>query len=265
MLFRSIDFMKTRNKDKKGLHFDVMDVCEMAYKDETFDLIIDNLGIKKESRVLNVGCGNSEFSEKMYEEGFTHNYNIDICQNVIDFMKARNKDKKGLHFDVMDVCEMAYKDETFDLIVDKSTIDALLCGDHSFMIVAKMLKEISRVLKTGGYYLIISYGQPENRMIHLERDHLAFEIQIYTIKRQEEDEQEKIHYVYICKKLPEAIENLNNVDLVYKELEQEELEGEEDDEEQDDNNGDNGENEENPNYLPPEDDGNQDNNQNKNE
>lgn len=130
---------------------------------------------------------------------------------------------------------MAYKDETFDLIIDKSTIDALLCGDHSFMIVAKMLKEISRVLKTGGYYIIISYGKPESRMVHLERDHLAFEIQIYTIKRQEEDEQEKIHYVYICKKLTEANENLNNFDLVYKELEQEELEGGEDDEEQDDN------------------------------
>ena len=42
----------------------------------------------------------------------------------------------------------------------------------------------------------------------------------------------KMHYVYICKKLPEANENLNNFDLVYKELEQEELEGEEDDEEQ---------------------------------
>ena len=38
------------------------------------------------------------------------------------------------------------------------------------MIIVKMLKEISMVLKTGGYYLIISYGQPENRMIHSERD-----------------------------------------------------------------------------------------------
>ena len=154
-------------------------------------------------------------------------------------MKSVNKDKKGLHFDFMDVCEMAYKDETFDLIIDKSTIDTLLCGVHSFMMEAKILKEISRVLKTDGYYVIISYGQPENRMIHLERDHLAFEIQVYTIKRQEEDTQEKINYVYKCKKLPEAIENLNNFDLVYKELEQKELEEEEDDEEQDENNGDN--------------------------
>ena len=175
----------------------------------------------------------------MYDEGYTHNYNIDICKNVIEFMKTRNKDRKGLHFDVMDASDMAYKDETFDLVIDKSTIDAILCGDHCFMLVAKMLKEISRVLKTGGYYIIISYGNPETRMVHLERDHLAFEIQIYTIKRQDDDEQEKTHYVYICKKLPEAIDNLNNFDLVYKELEQEELEGAEDIEEQNEENKDN--------------------------
>ena len=49
--------------------------------------------------------------------------------------------------------------------------------------------------------------------------------------------------------MPEAKENLNNFDLVYKELEQEDLEGEEDDEEQKEEN----ENEDNQEYLPPED------------
>ena len=243
-------YWEERYDEQSGTTFDWLEDYE------SIKPIIDNLGIKKESSILNVGCGNSEFSEKMYYEGFTHNYNIDISQNVIDFMKSRNKDKKGLHFDVMDVCEMAYKDETFDLIIDKSTIDTVLCGVHSFTMVAKMLKEISRVLKTDGYYVIISYGQPENRTIHLERDYLAFEIQVYTIKNQEEDEKEKIHYVYTCKKLPEAIEKYNNFDLIYKELEQEELEGEED-EEQDENNGDN--EEENQKYLPAEDNLKQDN------
>ena len=237
-------YWEERYDEQSGTTFDWLEDYE------SIKPIIDNLGVKKESRILNVGCGNSEFSEKMFDEGYNHNYNIDICQNVIDFMKSRNKDRKGLHFDVMDVCDMAYKDETFDLVIDKSTIDALLCGDHSFMIVAKMLKEISRVLKTGGYYIIISYGKPENRMIHLERDHLAFEVQIYTIKRAEEDEQEKIHYVYICKKLTEANGNLNNFDLVYKELEQEELEGAEDEEEFDENKIDDEQKEE---YLPPTD------------
>ena len=60
-------------------------------------------------------------------------------------MKERNKNKQGLHFDVMDVKEMKFKDETFDCVIDKSTIDALLWYEHSFMNVALMTKEISRV------------------------------------------------------------------------------------------------------------------------
>ena len=103
---------------------------------------IDNLVMKKESFILNVECGGSEFSEKMYEEGFTHNYNIDIFKNFINFMKSRNKDKKSWYFEVMDTCEMTYKDEIFDLIVDKSTIDTLLWGNLCFIILAKMQKEI---------------------------------------------------------------------------------------------------------------------------
>lgn len=67
----------------------------------------------------------------------------------------------------MDVMNMEYKNDTFDFIVDKSTIDALLCGDHSFLNVAIMLNEVQRTLKVGGIYMIISYGQPENRTFHL--------------------------------------------------------------------------------------------------
>jgi ubiquinone/menaquinone biosynthesis C-methylase UbiE len=67
----------------------------------------------------------------------------------------------------MDARDLKYKDNFFDLVIDKSTIDALLCGDFSFLYVAIMTKEIQRVLKIGGIYMIISYGQPENRTFHL--------------------------------------------------------------------------------------------------
>lgn len=67
----------------------------------------------------------------------------------------------------MDARDLQYSESLFDLIIDKSTMDALLCGDHSFLNVAIMTKEVQRVLKTGGYYMIISYGMPENRVVHL--------------------------------------------------------------------------------------------------
>ena len=40
----------------------------------------------------------------------------------------------------MDVMNMRFDSNFFDLIIDKSTIDALLCGDSSFLNTAIMMK-----------------------------------------------------------------------------------------------------------------------------
>lgn len=52
--------------------------------------LIDQLEFGRESKVINLGCGNAEFSEDMYDDGFELIRNIDIASNVIDFMKKRN-------------------------------------------------------------------------------------------------------------------------------------------------------------------------------
>ena len=133
-------------------------------------------------------------------------------------MKERNKDKKGLAYQVMDVRDMKdFKDDTFDFIIDKSTLDALLCGEKSFVDVVYMTKEISRILKEGGIYFIISYGRPEYRLFHLKRKHLAFDIQVLELK-QNNDNGNTVHYIYVCKKLPEAKKNINKIDIVLKEM-----------------------------------------------
>lgn len=40
---------------------------------------------------MNLGCGNSELSEKLYDDGFTKITNIDISDRVIEKMKNRNR------------------------------------------------------------------------------------------------------------------------------------------------------------------------------
>ncbi len=49
----------------------------------------------------------------------------------------------------MDVRDMKYQTNFFDLIIDKSTIDALLCGDHAFLNVALMMKVKSDIFSFG--------------------------------------------------------------------------------------------------------------------
>ena len=151
-------------------------------------------------------------------------------ENVIEFMQSRNANRKGCIFKKMDVREMTFPDETFDLIIDKSTIDALLCGDNAAVDVATMLKEVQRVLKIGGYYMIISYGAPENRVVHLERKFLNFDVNIFTIKKSsmEDGVYDKVHYIYLCKKLSyKKAEVEEKFQQTLKEIQREEEEEEE--------------------------------------
>lgn len=84
-------------------------------------------------------------------------------------------------YQVMDVREMSYPNESFDFVLDKSTIDALLCSDAPHSSVAKMVREVYRVLRPGGVYFVVSYGAPHNRLEHLERSHVGFDVDVREI------------------------------------------------------------------------------------
>jgi hypothetical protein len=51
--------------------------------------------------------------------------------------------------------------------------------------------------------MAISYGTPDSRLDNFTWPHLNFDIKHFTVGNEEEDP-EKLHYVYICKKLPGA-------------------------------------------------------------
>ena len=97
----------------------------------------------KQIKILILGCGNAEFSEDLYDDGYHNVVNIDISTVVIRQMKERNAEARpSMDYIVMDITDMSeFESNTFDLVIDKSTMDALLCGDDSFVKVAQMLKE----------------------------------------------------------------------------------------------------------------------------
>ncbi|CAN0004861.1 unnamed protein product, partial [Ascophyllum nodosum] len=120
--------------------------------------------IRKDDNILMVGCGNSRLSEDMFDEGYTTITNIDVSRVVIEQMIARYRDKPALMWQAMNVCTLEYPDESFNSVIDKGTLDSVLCGEGSTANVAKMCMEISRVLKPNGVYFVCSYGVPDNRL-----------------------------------------------------------------------------------------------------
>jgi ubiquinone/menaquinone biosynthesis C-methylase UbiE len=190
------------------------------YEDyETLSPIIKQLNLSKRSTILHIGIGNSEFSEKMYDEGYKKSYNIDFARNVIHYMKQRNKRlRSNMIFETMNVLNLNYEDNQFDIVFDKAVFDCVLCGIDADSKANKFMKEIYRVLKPNGYYFLVSNTGPENGLNYIQNKNIKYDIFVYSIlsdKKQTDSYKDndteinflkKIYYIYVCKKI-EEIEN----------------------------------------------------------
>jgi hypothetical protein len=98
--------------------------------------------VKKDDAILMAGAGNSRLSEDMYEDGYQSITNIDISRVVVDQMVEKYKDKSALTYQQMNVCSLEFPDESFDAVIGKAVMDAILCGEGSTANVAKMCQEV---------------------------------------------------------------------------------------------------------------------------
>jgi len=125
--------------------------------------------------LLVIGCGNSTLSEDMHADGYHRVVSIDNSSSVIDDMCHRHgrvadinpqhgaATEGGTVYSVMDATALAFDGETFDGVVDKGTLDAVLAGcDQAAVDSAnKIGREAMRVLRPGtGCYVIVSSIPP---------------------------------------------------------------------------------------------------------
>ena len=75
------------------------------------------------------GCGNSGLSADMYKDGYRNITNIDYSPVVIKNMKHKHKEMSKMNWIVMDLREMTLGEETFDVVMEKGTLDALLVAE----------------------------------------------------------------------------------------------------------------------------------------
>jgi|ERR1711903_41477 len=157
-------------------------------------------------KVLMVGAGNSRLSEELYDAQVKSIVNIDISEVCVNAMKAKHEDKVEMQWQLMDVKDLAFPPNHFDVVIDKGTMDSILCGESSTKNAALMMKEISKVLKPGGHYLVVSYGQPDYRLNYFDKPEYnwnilpAQSVQKPTVSAVEEPDPANVHYIYVMHK-----------------------------------------------------------------
>lgn len=118
--------------------------------------------IQPHYQILNIGCGNSLFSEKLYDLGFHFINNIDFSEKTIKKMRKRSvKTRPEMIYEVQDVFAMKFEVNSFDIILDKGTLDAVYPEDTEVNLVRVngLFMKIIEILKSEGSYFVISLLQ----------------------------------------------------------------------------------------------------------
>ncbi|XP_008262290.1 eEF1A lysine and N-terminal methyltransferase isoform X4 [Oryctolagus cuniculus] len=141
--FGSVDywekFFQQRGKKAFEWYGTYLELCGVLHK-----------YIKPREKVLVIGCGNSELSEQLYDVGYKDIVNIDISEVVIKQMKERNATRRPqMSFLKMDMTQMEFPNASFQVVLDKGTLDAILTDEEEKTLqqVDRMLAEVGRVLQ----------------------------------------------------------------------------------------------------------------------
>src|SRR3990167_231962 len=125
---------------------------------------LEQLSIPADAPILNVGSGNSSVPFDMWTSGLRNITSIDISDTAITTMQKRSDEAgigcKWVEADATNMKE--FTDNTFDVVIDKGTLDALVC-DNDDLIPTRMIQEMFRVTKVGGHMFIITHSAPSQR------------------------------------------------------------------------------------------------------
>lgn len=141
-------------------------------------------------------------SEEMYLDNYTNIINTDYSEVLIEAMKKKYKDMEKMSWLVMDINNLEFDDESFDCVIEKGTLDALLVdekdpwnmSEDNSVKMEKILERVSKILKNGGVFMSITFAQPHFRKPMYAKDKFNWSIELFTIG-------ETFHYfIYVMKK-----------------------------------------------------------------
>ncbi|KAK9539188.1 hypothetical protein VZT92_004311 [Zoarces viviparus] len=124
--------------------------------------------VHKEDSILILGCGNSSMSGDMYSAGYHSVTNIDYSSVCVSTMSARYSGCLGMTWHQMDVRQLSFPDASFDVVIEKATLDAIMVGEktpwevspQAAVFIHQALTEVRRCLKPGGRFVSITFASP---------------------------------------------------------------------------------------------------------
>ncbi|KAM8850071.1 EEF1A lysine methyltransferase 4 isoform 2-T8 [Spinachia spinachia] len=132
-----------------------------------FQHILEKHVLKADS-ILILGCGNSSMSGDMYSAGYHCITNIDYSSVCIATMSDRYSDCVAMTWRQMDVRHLSFPDASFDVIIEKATLDAIMVEEKTPWEVSpqaggfihQALTEVGRCLKPGGRFVSVTFASP---------------------------------------------------------------------------------------------------------
>jgi EEF1A lysine methyltransferase 4 len=121
---------------------------------------------------LEIGCGNAPLIQSMVDDPTlqgSHFIGIDFSSSIIQTLKTAlpttssvTPPSSSLEYEVMDARSLKYPNESMSYLIDKGTMDAMLCAKQWKKNIKSIFSEMCRVLKCDGFIMIISHLEYES-------------------------------------------------------------------------------------------------------
>ncbi|KAI0423550.1 S-adenosyl-L-methionine-dependent methyltransferase [Xylaria sp. FL1042] len=139
-------------------------------------------------RVLHLGSGDSTVPEDLAKHGYHNQLCVDFSAVVVEMMTQRHANIEGIEWLQTDIRQMdQIPSKSIDVAFDKATLDAMIHGspwtpppdvvDNT----GRYMRELTRVLKTTGTFIYITYRQPHFIKPLLNCDGTNWDINVETL------------------------------------------------------------------------------------
>jgi len=121
--------------------------------------------------IIDIGCGNSQLGVELADAGFNVTC-IDYSSVAIRYMQEKFGHKPRIKFLEMDLLKMDMEDNSFDLVMDKGALDAILftSSDQQDRNGYQISRDMHRILTEGGRYIVVTSTSLEMRQKYFTED-----------------------------------------------------------------------------------------------